>query len=108
MPQEAWVQNTSVVENVCFRQKLDPLWLETVLEACALWPDVRGFPAGVHTKIGEQVRVSGPSCHRQSLELGAVGLPGLWATWWEGQDRGAEKWGRHRAWLRAKPRGRAQ
>ncbi|CAK7304477.1 ATP-binding cassette sub-family C member 6 [Vulpes lagopus] len=68
VPQEAWVQNTSVVENVCFRQKLDPLWLETVLEACALWPDVRGFPAGVHTKIGEQgMNLSGGQKQRLSL-----------------------------------------
>ena len=59
VPQEAWVQNSSVVENVCFRQELDPLWLERVLEACALWPDVGSFSAGVHTQIGEQVRGSG-------------------------------------------------
>lgn len=59
VPQEAWVQNTSVAENVCFRQELDPVWLEMVLQACALWPDVCSFPAGVHTKTGEQVRVQG-------------------------------------------------
>ena len=59
MPQEAWVQNMSVVDNVCFGQELDAPWLETVLEACALWPDVDGFPAGVHTRTGEQVRVLG-------------------------------------------------
>uniref|UniRef100_A0A673VHU3 ABC-type glutathione-S-conjugate transporter n=1 Tax=Suricata suricatta TaxID=37032 RepID=A0A673VHU3_SURSU len=57
VPQEAWVQNTSVVENVCFRQELDPVWLETVLQACALRPDVCSFPAGIHTKIGEQTRI---------------------------------------------------
>lgn len=56
VPQEAWVQNTSVVENVCFRQELDLPWLQKVLEACALEPDVASFPAGVHTPIGEQVR----------------------------------------------------
>lgn len=56
VPQEAWVQNTSVVENVCFRQKLDLPWLQRVLEACALGSDVASFPAGVHTPIGEQVR----------------------------------------------------
>ncbi|XP_025711396.1 ATP-binding cassette sub-family C member 6 isoform X2 [Callorhinus ursinus] len=68
VPQEAWVQNTSVVENVCFRQKLDPLWLERVLEACALWPDVSSFPAGVHTKIGEQgMNLSGGQKQRLSL-----------------------------------------
>lgn len=59
VPQEAWVQNTSVVENVCFGQELDPLWLERVLEACALWPDVGSLPAGIHTQAGEQVRVRG-------------------------------------------------
>lgn len=78
VPQEAWVQNTSVVENVCFRQKLDPLWLERVLEACALWPDVSSFPAGVHTKIGEQVRVLGTSWHREASELRTICLPDLW------------------------------
>ncbi|KAL0623433.1 Multidrug resistance-associated protein 6 [Plecturocebus cupreus] len=51
---EAWVQNTSVGEKVCLRQELDPVWLERVLGACALWPDVDNFPAGVHTSIGEQ------------------------------------------------------
>ncbi|XP_016051789.1 PREDICTED: multidrug resistance-associated protein 6 [Miniopterus natalensis] len=68
MPQEAWVQNTSVVENVCFRQELDPSWLERVLEACALWPDVGSFPAGVHTQIGEQgMNLSGGQKQRLSL-----------------------------------------
>lgn len=59
VPQEAWVQNTSVLENVCFRQELDLPWLERVLEACALRLDVDSFPAGVHTQTGEQVRVLG-------------------------------------------------
>ncbi|XP_036267186.1 ATP-binding cassette sub-family C member 6 isoform X2 [Pipistrellus kuhlii] len=68
MPQEAWVQNASVVENVCFRQELNPSWLERVLEACALWPDVGSFPAGVHTQIGEQgMNLSGGQKQRVSL-----------------------------------------
>ncbi|XP_066130855.1 ATP-binding cassette sub-family C member 6 [Saccopteryx bilineata] len=68
VPQEAWVQNTSVVENVCFRRKLDPSWLERVLKACALWPDVGSFPAGVHTQVGEQgMNLSGGQKQRLSL-----------------------------------------
>ncbi|XP_077629375.1 ATP-binding cassette sub-family C member 6 [Crocuta crocuta] len=68
VPQEAWVQNTSVAENVCFRQELDPVWLEMVLQACALWPDVCSFPAGVHTKTGEQgMNLSGGQKQRLSL-----------------------------------------
>ncbi|XP_063510418.1 ATP-binding cassette sub-family C member 6 isoform X2 [Pongo pygmaeus] len=68
VPQEAWVQNTSVVENVCFGQELDPPWLERVLEACALQPDVDSFPEGVHTSIGEQgMNLSGGQKQRLSL-----------------------------------------
>ncbi|KAM5199046.1 ATP-binding cassette sub-family C member 6 isoform 2-T2 [Hipposideros larvatus] len=68
VPQEAWVQNTSVVENVCFRQELDSPWLDRVLEACALWPDVRCFPAGIRTQIGEQgMNLSGGQKQRLSL-----------------------------------------
>ncbi|KAG8513488.1 LOW QUALITY PROTEIN: Multidrug resistance-associated protein 6, partial [Galemys pyrenaicus] len=68
VPQEAWVQNASVVENVCFRQELDLPWLERVLEACALSPDVSSFPAGVHTQIGEQgMNLSGGQKQRLSL-----------------------------------------
>uniref|UniRef100_A0A8C3YGZ1 ABC-type glutathione-S-conjugate transporter n=1 Tax=Catagonus wagneri TaxID=51154 RepID=A0A8C3YGZ1_9CETA len=68
VPQEAWVQNTSVVENVCFGRELDPPWLERVLGACALWPDVDSFPAGIHTQAGEQgMTLSGGQKQRLSL-----------------------------------------
>ncbi|KAM6155929.1 ATP-binding cassette sub-family C member 6 [Rhynchocyon petersi] len=67
-PQEAWVQDASVVENVCFQGELDPPWLERVLEACALWPDVDCFPEGVHTQVGEQgMHLSGGQKQRLSL-----------------------------------------
>lgn len=78
VPQEAWVQNMSVVDNVCFGQELDLPWLERVLEACALWPDVGSFPAGVHTQTGEQVRVSGPSWAREAWRLRVICHPDLW------------------------------
>ncbi|XP_063082695.1 ATP-binding cassette sub-family C member 6 [Cavia porcellus] len=68
VPQEAWVQNTSVVENVCFQQELNLPWLETVLQACALGPDVESFPAGMHTPTGEQgMNLSGGQKQRLSL-----------------------------------------
>ncbi|XP_076997790.1 ATP-binding cassette sub-family C member 6 [Tamandua tetradactyla] len=68
VPQEAWVQNASVLENVCFGQELDQPWLDRVLEACALGPDVSSLPAGVHTQIGEQgMNLSGGQKQRLSL-----------------------------------------
>lgn len=103
VPQEAWVQNTSVAENVCFRQELNLSWLERVLEACALWPDVGSFPAGVHTQIGEQVRAGllGTGRHYVwghlllSLSCGQCGERD------KGETRRAGKWERKRAQLRA-------
>ncbi|XP_072454182.1 ATP-binding cassette sub-family C member 6 isoform X5 [Notamacropus eugenii] len=68
VPQEAWIQNASVKENVCFGQKLDIPWLDRVLEACALHPDLESFPAGIHTEIGEQgINLSGGQKQRLSL-----------------------------------------
>lgn len=100
VPQEAWVQNTSVVENVCFRQELDSPWLDRVLEACALWPDVGSFPAGIRTQIGEQVRVSGllgqggtAAGPLAFLSCGQCGGRG------QGETEKAGKWGRNRAQL---------
>ncbi|XP_055990713.1 ATP-binding cassette sub-family C member 6 [Sorex fumeus] len=68
VPQEAWVQNASVLDNVLFCRELDQPWLERVLDACALGPDVRGFPQGVHTQLGEQgMSLSGGQKQRLSL-----------------------------------------
>ncbi|KAM4829758.1 ATP-binding cassette sub-family C member 6 [Thomomys bottae] len=68
VPQEAWVQSTSVLENVTFGKELDLPWLEKVLEACALGPDLSRFPHGVHTLIGEQgMDLSGGQKQRLSL-----------------------------------------
>uniref|UniRef100_A0A4X2K4G9 ATP binding cassette subfamily C member 6 n=1 Tax=Vombatus ursinus TaxID=29139 RepID=A0A4X2K4G9_VOMUR len=68
VPQEAWIQNASVKENVCFGQRLDIPWLDRVLEACALRPDLASFPAGIHTEIGEQgINLSGGQKQRLSL-----------------------------------------
>ncbi|XP_074063556.1 ATP-binding cassette sub-family C member 6 isoform X2 [Macrotis lagotis] len=68
VPQEAWIQNASVEENVCFGQKLDTPWLDRVLEACALHVDLANLPAGIHTEIGEQgINLSGGQKQRLSL-----------------------------------------
>ncbi|XP_020828088.1 ATP-binding cassette sub-family C member 6 isoform X2 [Phascolarctos cinereus] len=68
VPQEAWIQNASVKENVCFGQSLDIPWLDRVLEACALHRDLASFPAGIHTEIGEQgINLSGGQKQRLSL-----------------------------------------
>ncbi len=55
-PQQAWIQNLSLKENITFGQRFDPVWYNTVVDACALRPDFDTLPAGDETEIGEKVR----------------------------------------------------
>lgn len=54
-PQQAWVQNASVRENIVFGGERKESWYHRVLEACALLPDLELLPAGDATEIGEKV-----------------------------------------------------
>lgn len=55
VPQEPWIQNASVKDNIVFGQGMDRRWCERVVAACALQPDLESFPAGGQTEIGEKV-----------------------------------------------------
>lgn len=54
-PQQAWVQNASLKDNVVFGGQKKAGWYHRVLEACALLPDLDLLPAGDATEIGEKV-----------------------------------------------------
>ncbi|XP_075035856.1 multidrug resistance-associated protein 1-like isoform X1 [Mixophyes fleayi] len=68
VPQQAWIQNASLKDNVLFgRERKDPLY-KRVLEACALLPDLEILPTGDRTEIGEKgVNLSGGQKQRVSL-----------------------------------------
>ncbi|CAI5772734.1 resistance-associated 1-like isoform X1 [Podarcis lilfordi] len=66
--QQAWIQNTTLRENILFGLELNKLYYEKVLEACALLPDLEQLPAGDETEIGERgVNISGGQKQRVSL-----------------------------------------
>nr|XP_056722539.1 ATP-binding cassette sub-family C member 6-like [Euleptes europaea] len=68
VPQEPWIQNTSVEDNVVFGRGMDRKWYSQVIAACALLPDLEGFPAGSQTVIGEKgVNISGGQKQRLGL-----------------------------------------
>ncbi|XP_062999664.1 ATP-binding cassette sub-family C member 6 isoform X2 [Elgaria multicarinata webbii] len=68
VPQESWIQNASVEDNVTFGEKMDRRWYDQVVEACALQPDLDSFPAGSQTEIGEKgINISGGQKQRLSL-----------------------------------------
>ena len=57
VPQEAWLQNSSLQYNIIFGHHLNTWRYAEVLDACALGPDLDLLPDREHTEIGEKVRV---------------------------------------------------
>lgn len=55
VPQQAWIQNATVQDNILFGRDKLKTWYQRVLEACALLPDLDILPAGDATEIGEKV-----------------------------------------------------
>lgn len=55
VPQQAWIQNATLKNNIMFGQERREAWYQRVVEACALQPDLEILPAGDETEIGEKV-----------------------------------------------------
>lgn len=67
-PQQAWIQNKNVQENILFGRALDPERYRMVVEVCALRKDFEMLPDGDLTEIGEKgVNLSGGQKQRISL-----------------------------------------
>uniref|UniRef100_A0A669EZI3 ABC-type glutathione-S-conjugate transporter n=1 Tax=Oreochromis niloticus TaxID=8128 RepID=A0A669EZI3_ORENI len=68
VPQQAWIQNATVQDNIIFGREKLKTWYHRVLEACALLPDLDILPAGDATEIGEKgLNLSGGQKQRVSL-----------------------------------------
>ncbi|KAM9346446.1 multidrug resistance-associated protein 1 [Symphorus nematophorus] len=68
VPQQAWIQNSTLKNNIIFGQEKRESWYQSVVEACALQPDLEILPAGDETEIGEKgVNLSGGQKQRVSL-----------------------------------------
>ncbi|VDP13339.1 unnamed protein product, partial [Onchocerca flexuosa] len=67
-PQQPWIQNLSLMDNILFGKPFNSERYETVLDACALKPDLATLPGGDQTEIGEKgINLSGGQKHRVSL-----------------------------------------
>ena len=67
-PQYAWIQNTTVRDNIIFGKEFDQAWYDTVVDACALRPDLEMLPNGDMTEIGERgITVSGGQKQRLNI-----------------------------------------
>ncbi|XP_009874370.1 PREDICTED: multidrug resistance-associated protein 6, partial [Apaloderma vittatum] len=68
VPQQAWIQNASVEDNILFGKEMDETWFSRVIDACALQPDLESFPAGQKSEIGEKgINISGGQKQRLNL-----------------------------------------
>lgn len=56
VPQQAWIQNATVQENVVFGKTFNEYHYQRTISGCALDPDLKILPGGDMTEIGEKVR----------------------------------------------------
>lgn len=57
MPQQAWIQNATLRDNILFGSPHEERRFQEVIQACALAPDLELLPGGDLTEIGEKVRL---------------------------------------------------
>uniref|UniRef100_A0A8C3M273 Canalicular multispecific organic anion transporter 2 n=1 Tax=Chrysolophus pictus TaxID=9089 RepID=A0A8C3M273_CHRPC len=68
VPQQAWIQNATLKDNILFGQAPNEQKYQNTLEACALKTDLEVLPGGDHTEIGEKgINLSGGQRQRVSL-----------------------------------------
>ncbi|VDM75291.1 unnamed protein product [Strongylus vulgaris] len=68
VPQQPWMQNQTIRQNITFGKKFDEYFYNRVLDACALYPDLQMLPMGDMTEIGEKgINLSGGQKARISL-----------------------------------------
>ncbi|XP_023573947.1 canalicular multispecific organic anion transporter 2 isoform X1 [Octodon degus] len=68
VPQQAWIQNCTLQENVLFGQAMNPKRYQQALETCALLADLEVLPGRDQTEIGEKgINLSGGQRQRVSL-----------------------------------------
>ncbi|KAI7899459.1 multi drug resistance-associated protein MRP [Cokeromyces recurvatus] len=68
VPQQPWIMNATLRDNIVFGLRWDPNFYDQVLEACSLKPDLKVLANGDLTEIGERgINLSGGQKARISL-----------------------------------------
>ncbi|XP_034519018.1 canalicular multispecific organic anion transporter 1 [Ailuropoda melanoleuca] len=68
VPQQSWIQNGTIKDNILFGSELDEKRYQQILEACALLQDLEVLPGGDLAEIGEKgINLSGGQKQRISL-----------------------------------------
>ncbi|KAJ2824183.1 hypothetical protein IWW50_003448 [Coemansia erecta] len=68
VPQQAWIMNATLRDNILFGSQFDQGFYDRVIDACALRQDLEMLPGGDMTEIGEKgINLSGGQKARVSL-----------------------------------------
>ncbi|KAJ2829260.1 hypothetical protein IWW50_000956 [Coemansia erecta] len=68
VPQQAWIMNATLRDNILFGNRFDQEFYDRVIDACALRQDLEMLPGGDMTEIGEKgINLSGGQKARVSL-----------------------------------------
>lgn len=68
VPQQAWIQNATLQNNILFGREYDKKKYDEVIAACALTADLAMLPGGDQTEIGEKgINLSGGQKQRVAL-----------------------------------------
>ncbi|XP_070288640.1 ATP-binding cassette sub-family C member 2 [Myotis yumanensis] len=68
VPQQSWIQNGTIKDNILFGSEFDEKRYQQALEACALLQDLKVLPGGDLAEIGEKgINLSGGQKQRISL-----------------------------------------
>ena len=68
VPQQAWIMNSTLKDNVLFTKPMDRRKFDKVLDCCALRPDLEILPGGEMTEIGEKgINLSGGQKQRVAM-----------------------------------------
>ena len=78
VPQEAWLQNATVEENITFGGEMNRSYYKKCIDAAALTTDLSLLPSGDQTEIGEKgINLSGGQKQRVSLARAAYNAPDI-------------------------------
>lgn len=68
VPQQAWILNASVQDNILFGKDFDESFYKKTISSCSLKPDLEMMPSGDQTEIGEKgINLSGGQKQRISM-----------------------------------------
>ena len=57
VPQQAWIQNATLQDNILFGASMERKKYDKIIDSCALTPDINILPGGDSTEIGEKVQL---------------------------------------------------